>query len=68
MLWQCGRIVNWRVLKKRLLDEGNEIVTICIGLKLSAADGKMQLTDVVDTEQLFWLIQFIPSPKAEPFK
>jgi putative ATPase involved in DNA repair len=56
------------VLKKRLLDEGNEIVTICIGLKLSAADGKMQLTDVADTEQLFWLIQFIPSPKAEPFK
>ena len=50
------------MLKKRLLDEGNEIVTICIGLKLSAADGKMQLTDVVDTEQLFWLIQFIPSP------
>lgn len=56
------------MLKKRLLDEGNEIVTICIGLKLSAADGKMQLTDVADTEQLFWLIQFIPSPKAEPFK
>lgn len=55
------------MLKKRLLDEGNEIVTICIGLKLSAADGKMQLTDVVDTEQLFWL-KFIPSPKAEPFK
>ena len=56
------------MLKKRLLEEGNEIVTICIGLKLSAADGKMQLTDVADTEQLFWLIQFIPSPKAEPFK
>ena len=56
------------MLKKRLLDEGNEIVTICIGLKLSAADGKMQLTDVADTEQLFRLIQFIPSPKAEPFK
>ena len=56
------------MLKKRLLDEGNEIVTICIGLKLSAADGKMQLTDVADTEQLFWLIQFIPSPKAVPFK
>lgn len=58
----------WRVLKKRLLDEGNETVTNCNGLKMQAADGKMRLTDVADTEQLFRLIQSIPSPKAEPFK
>ena len=58
----------WRVLKKRLKDEGNETVTVCNGLKLQAADGKMRLTDVADTEQLFRLIQSIPSPKAEPFK
>ncbi len=58
----------WRVLKKRLLDEGNETVTNCNGLKMVAADGKMRLTDVADTEQLFRLIQSIPSPKAEPFK
>lgn len=57
----------WRVLKKRLLDEGNETVTICNGLKLLAADGKMRLTDVADTEQLFRLIQSISSLKAEPF-
>ena len=58
----------WRVLKKRLLDEGNETVTNCNGLKMKAADGKMRLTDVADTEQLFRLIQSVPSPKAEPFK
>ena len=58
----------WRVLKKRLLDEGNETVTNCNALKMQAADGKMRLTDVADTEQLFRLIQSIPSPKAEPFK
>ncbi|MBA4409944.1 MAG: BRO family protein [Bacteroidota bacterium] len=60
--------IYWRVLKKRLLDEGNETVTNCNGLKMLAADGKMRLTDVADTEQLFRLIQSIPSPKAEPFK
>ena len=58
----------WRVLKKRLKEEGNETVTSCNALKLEAADGKMRLTDVADTEQLFRLIQSIPSPKAEPFK
>lgn len=60
--------VYWRVLKKRLLAEGNETVTNCNGLKMRAADGKMRVTDVLDTEQLFRLIQSIPSPKAEPFK
>jgi hypothetical protein len=60
--------VYWRVLKKRLKDEGNETVTNCNGLKLPAPDGKMRMTDVADTEQLFRLIQSIPSPKAEPFK
>ncbi len=60
--------VYWRVLKKRLKDEGNETVTNCNGLKMQAPDGKMRLTDVADTEQLFRLIQSIPSPKAEPFK
>ena len=58
----------WRVLKKRLKEEGNETVTNCNALKLKAADGKMRLTDVADTEQLLRLIQSIPSPKAEPFK
>ena len=58
----------WRVLKKRLLAEGNETVTNCNGLKMQAADGKMRLTDVADTEQLLRLIQSIPSLKAEPFK
>ena len=58
----------WLVLKKRLLAEGNETVTNCNGLKMQAADGKMRLTDVADTEQLLRLIQSIPSPKAEPFK
>src|SRR5580692_10173955 len=60
--------VYWRVLKKRLADEGNETVTNCNGLKMQAADGKMRMTDIVDTEQLLRLIQSIPSPKAEPFK
>ena len=60
--------VYWRVLKKRLKDEGNETVTNCNALKMPAPDGKMRLTDVADTEQIFRLIQSIPSPKAEPFK
>ena len=58
----------WNKLKQRLKEEGNETVTNCHQLKLRAADGKMRLTDVADTEQLFRLIQSIPSPKAEPFK
>ena len=60
--------VYWRVLKKRLLAEGNQTVTNCNGLKMEAADGKLRLTDVADTEQIFRLIQSIPSKKAEPFK
>jgi hypothetical protein len=60
--------VYWRVLKKRLKDEGNETVTNCNALKMEAPDGKMRMTDIADTEQLFRLIQSIPSPKAEPFK
>ncbi|MED9962063.1 MAG: BRO family protein [Bacteroidales bacterium] len=58
----------WRKLKQRLKDEGNETVTNCHRFKVPALDGKMRLTDVADTEQLFRLIQSIPSPKAEPFK
>ena len=58
----------WRKLKQRLKAEGNETVTNCHGLKMLSPDGKMRLTDVADTEQLFRLIQSIPSPKAEPFK
>ena len=58
----------WRKLKQRLLAEGNETVTNCHSLKMMALDGKMRMTDVADTEQLFRLIQSIPSPKAEPFK
>jgi hypothetical protein len=58
----------WRKLKQRLKTEGNETVTNCHGLKMRAADGKMRLTDVADTEQLLRLVQSIPSPKAEPFK
>ncbi len=58
----------WKVLKNRLLRDGNETVTNCNQLKLQAEDGKMRLTDVADTEQLFRLIQSVPSPKAEPFK
>lgn len=60
--------VYWRVLKKRLLAEGNETVTACNALKMTAADGKQRKTDVADTEQILRLIQSIPSPKAEPFK
>ena len=58
----------WKVLKNRLLKEGNELVTNCNQLKMSAADGKKRLTDVADTEQVLRIIQSIPSPKAEPFK
>lgn len=58
----------WRKLKQRLNDEGNKTVTNCHRLKLPAADGKMRLTDVATTEQMFRIIQSIPSPKAEPFK
>ncbi|MBR1774127.1 MAG: Bro-N domain-containing protein [Bacteroidales bacterium] len=58
----------WRKLKQRLIEEGNQTVTNCHGLKLTAADGKKRLTDMADTEQLFRIIQSIPSPKAEPFK
>ena len=60
--------VYWRVLKKRLKDEGNETVTNCNALKMKAADGKMRLTDVADMQGIFRIIQSIPSPKAEPFK
>ncbi|MBT3249623.1 MAG: hypothetical protein HN846_00715 [Candidatus Pacebacteria bacterium] len=61
--------VYWRVLKKRLLDEGsNETVTKCNGLKMKSKDGRMRLTDVADTETLLRLIQSVPSPKVEPLK
>jgi len=58
----------WRVMKKRLKDEGNQTVTNCNALKMIAKDGKERKTDVATTEQLFRIIQSIPSPKAEPFK
>jgi prophage antirepressor-like protein len=58
----------WRVMKKRLKDEGNETVTNCNALKMKATDGKNRMTDVADTEQILRLIQSVPSPKAEPFK
>ncbi|MCF0218188.1 MAG: hypothetical protein HUK14_00250 [Muribaculaceae bacterium] len=58
----------WRKLKQRLKKEGNETVTNCHSFKMPAADGKMRLTDVVTTQELFRLIQSIPSPKVEPFK
>lgn len=58
----------WRKLKERLKKEGNETVTKCHAFKMTAADGKMRQTDVADQEQLFRLIQSVPSPKAEPFK
>lgn len=58
----------WKVLKHRLVKEGNETVTNCNRLKMKATDGKMRMTDVADQKQLFRLIQSIPSPKAEPFK
>ena len=57
----------WRKLKQRLKAEGNETVTNCHALKLTAADGKKRLTDVADTEQVLRLIQSVPSKKAEPF-
>ena len=58
----------WKVLKNRLKKEGNQTVTNCNQLKLRAEDGKMRLMDVATPEQMFRLIQSIPSPKAEPFK
>ncbi len=58
----------WKVLKNRLKKEGSELVTNCNQLKMQSADGKFYKTDIADTEQLFRLIQSIPSPKAEPFK
>lgn len=58
----------WRKLKQRLKNEGNETVTNCHGLKMTAADGKKRMTDVATMEQLLRIIQSIPSPKAEPFK
>jgi len=58
----------WRKLKQRLLEEGNETVTNCHALKMIAQDGKLRETDVGDTEQIFRLIQSIPSKRAEPFK
>lgn len=58
----------WSVLKVRLKEEGSELPTNCSQLKMRAADGKMRLTDAATTEQLFRIIQSIPSPKAEPFK
>ena len=61
-------LAYWRKLKQRLISEGNETVTNCHGLKMTAADGKRRLTDVATTEQLLRIIQSIPSKKAEPFK
>ena len=58
----------WKVLKGRILQEAGQPVTICYQFKLRAADGKMRLSDVADQEQLFRIIQSVPSPKAEPFK
>ena len=58
----------WRKLKQRLKEEGSEVVTFCHGLKLTAPDGKLRLTDCANTEGIFRIIQSIPSPKAEPFK
>ena len=60
--------IYWRVLKKRLKDEGNETVTSCNALKMLAKDGKNRLTDCLDTKGVLRLVQSIPSPKAEPFK
>jgi prophage antirepressor-like protein len=65
---QDGARNYWKVLKKRLIEEGNEPVTNCNQLKMPAQDGKMRLTDVASLEQIFRIIQSIPSPKAEPFK
>ena len=63
-----GESTYWAVLKKRLKEEGNELLTICKQLKMKATDGKMRLTDVADMQGIFRIIQSIPSPKAEPFK
>src|SRR5574344_2675271 len=60
--------IYWRVMKKRLMDDGNETVTKCNGLKLKAKDGKYRLTDVVDIEGMFRIIESIPSKHAEPIK
>ena len=65
---QTGARNYWKVLKHRISLEGNQLVTICNQLKLLAEDGKMRSTDVASTEQIFRIIQSIPSPKAEPFK
>jgi prophage antirepressor-like protein len=58
----------WAVLKKRLIEEGAQLLTNCKQLKMKAADGKKRLTDVANTEEILRIIQSIPSPKAEPFK
>lgn len=58
----------WKVLRKRLSDEGSELVTNCNRLKMRAFDGKMRETDCFDTKGVLRLVQSIPSPKAEPFK
>ena len=63
-----GASTYWAVLKKRLIDEGNELLTTCKQLKMKAADGKMRKTDAADMQGIFRIIQSIPSPKAEPFK
>lgn len=60
--------IYWRVLKKRLKDEGNETVTNCNALKLKAKDGKYRMTDVVDIEGMFRIIESVPSKNAEPIK
>ncbi|MBQ9023730.1 MAG: phage antirepressor protein [Bacilli bacterium] len=58
----------WNMLKSRLTDEGSELYTNCVQLKMKAKDGKLRLTDTLDTEGIFRLIESVPSPKAEPFK
>ena len=63
-----GASTYWAVLKKRLKEEGNELLTICKQLKMKATDGKKRLTDVANMQGIFRIIQSIPSPKAEPFK
>ena len=61
-------LAYWRKLKERLKKEGSQTVTNCHGLKMLAADGKMRITDMADTETMFRIVQSIPSPNAEPFK
>ena len=63
-----GATLYWGKLKQRIIEEGSQLLTNCQQLKLRAADGKMRLTDVANTEQLLRIIQSIPSKKAEPFK